>query len=180
MFSPVATLTAGWALCRTLRCAAGSVGGGAAAGSAPRRSADRGALQCCGAALEPTPRASGPPTSRRRLPAPPRRTAGQSGSHSLFPDNQHLTPIDSYIDNTQTATLDIILGRAAERALPSHCGSAFSMAWTSSATAMSTNSNWARVRTMSARWSRRCSSEAAMSISLAPLAIRLSTMSMRQ
>lgn len=51
---------------------------------------------------------------------------------------------------------------------------------TSSATAMSTNSNCCLVATVRVRWSRMCSRVAAMSISLAPLAMRFRTMSMRQ
>lgn len=60
-----------------------------------------------------------------------------------------------------------------------HCGSAFRMAFTSSATAVSANSNWSLVCTMPGRWSRMCSSVAAMSISFTPLAMRFRTMSTR-
>lgn len=51
---------------------------------------------------------------------------------------------------------------------------------TSSATAMSTNSNCCLVATVRTRWSRMCSRVAAMSISFAPFAMRFRTMSIRQ
>jgi len=59
-----------------------------------------------------------------------------------------------------------------------YCGSALRIAWVSSATAIRQNSNWDRVWTMPLRWSRMCSSVAAMSISFDPFVIRLRTMSM--
>lgn len=51
---------------------------------------------------------------------------------------------------------------------------------TSSATAMSTNSNCCLVATVRTRWSRMCSSVAAISISFAPFAMRFNTMSIKQ